>query len=64
MKTATMESQIDTLMTTALQSNLSSDQAVECVNQILSVFKDVGHPFHKDVSSIDPSNFEESLMLS
>lgn len=64
MKTATMETHIDTLMTTALQSNLSSDQAVECVNQLLSVFKDVGHLFPKDVSSLDPNNFEDSLMLS
>ena len=64
MKTGTMEAHIDTVMTTVLQSNLPSDQAVECMNQLLSVFKDVGQVFHKDGSPIDTAHFEDSLMLS
>lgn len=64
MKTTTMETHIDTLLATALQSNLSGEQAVECVNQLLSVFKDANHILHREISTVDTYCFEDNLMVS
>ena len=46
MKSTTMASQIDTLLSTVFHPNVSSENAVECVDRLLSAFKQVGHATH------------------
>ena len=41
MKTATMTSQIDTLLSTVFQPSVPTENAVECVDRMLSAFRKV-----------------------
>jgi hypothetical protein len=42
MKIETIEAQIEAAISATFTSNLPSDQAVACVNRLLSAFKEIG----------------------
>jgi len=48
MKTATMASQIDTLLSTVFQPNAPAENAAECVDRLLSAFTQVGRTTHRN----------------
>ena len=51
MKTLTTESQIDALLSSVFQSEVPSEHAFECVDRLLSAFKQVGQTPHREAYS-------------
>lgn len=48
MKTATMNAQIDTLLSTVFQPNVPAENAVECVDRLLSAVTQIGRETHRN----------------
>jgi hypothetical protein len=64
MKLETIEAQIEAAISATLTSNLSSEQAVACVNRLVLAFKEIGQTQHKDTYAIGSHFFEDDIIYS
>ena len=64
MKMETIEAQIEAAISATLTSNLPSEQAVACVNRLISAFKEIGQIQHRDTYAIDAHFFEDDVIFN
>jgi hypothetical protein len=64
MKHVPLEARLDAALSATLQSNLTSDQAVFCVNRLLSAFKEIGHAQNPGTYSNDGYLLEDDLVYN
>jgi len=64
MKIETLEAQIEAAISATFTSNLPSEQAVACVNRLLSAFKEIGQTQHRDTYTIESHFFEDDTIYN